>query len=70
MLIVSISISVSGMAKAILEEIIERHHGDMSVFNTGRGTEDIGPWIQNGVPGGSLETKNQKYFYYHHTKGV
>jgi len=28
---------------------------------------DIQSWINAGVPGGSLWTRNEKYFYYHHT---
>ncbi|KAL6434069.1 hypothetical protein ACFW04_005905 [Cataglyphis niger] len=28
---------------------------------------DIDSWIKAGVPGASLWTKNEKYFYYHHT---
>lgn len=28
---------------------------------------DIESWIKAGIPGGSLWTQNEKYFYYHHT---
>jgi len=28
---------------------------------------DIESWINAGIPGGSLWTRNEKYFYYHHT---
>ena len=30
---------------------------------------DITFWIRDGVPGGSLDNANQKYFYFHHTNG-
>lgn len=28
---------------------------------------DISTWVNEGVPGGSLWTQNDKYFYYHHS---
>ena len=30
---------------------------------------DIDPWIRHGVPGGSLDNENSKYFLFHHTNG-
>lgn len=35
----------------------------------GGGGEDIGPWMQHGVPGASLHNENQDYFAYHHSNG-
>ena len=33
----------------------------------GGGGLDVQPWINNGVPGGSIWTQNDRYFNYHHT---
>ena len=27
-------------------------------------------WVSHGVPGGNLDTQNEKYFYFHHTEGM
>ncbi|CAF1566194.1 unnamed protein product, partial [Didymodactylos carnosus] len=35
----------------------------------GDGGTDIGPWMDNGVPGGSLLNENEKYFMFHHSNG-
>ncbi|XP_012221529.2 carboxypeptidase Q [Linepithema humile] len=40
--------------------------GDMKLRNPCQGP-DIESWVNAGVPGGSLWTRNKKYFYYHHT---
>lgn len=40
--------------------------GDMKLKTPGTGP-DIDNWIRAGVPGGSLTTQSDKYFYYHHT---
>lgn len=40
--------------------------GDMKLKSPCTGP-DISYWINAGVPGGSLWTKSEKYFYYHHT---
>ena len=34
-------------------------------FNGG----DNNNWVLQGVPGASLDTQNDKYFYFHHTEG-
>ncbi|KAK2588607.1 hypothetical protein KPH14_006376 [Odynerus spinipes] len=52
----------------VLKEILRLMSplGEMNVRTPNLGP-DIEYWIQNGVPGGSLWNKNDKYFYYHHT---
>ncbi|EZA49732.1 Plasma glutamate carboxypeptidase [Ooceraea biroi] len=40
--------------------------GDMQLRQPCQGP-DIQFWVKAGVPGGSLWTRNEKYFYYHHT---
>lgn len=40
--------------------------GDMKVKSPSS-QPDIGFWINAGVPGGGLWTRNENYFYYHHT---
>lgn len=39
-----------------------------AVFDGADGT-DINPWLQAGVPGGSLENQNDRYFFFHHSNG-
>ncbi|XP_053975914.1 carboxypeptidase Q-like [Hylaeus volcanicus] len=40
--------------------------GQMKLRNPCDGP-DIESWVNAGIPGGSLWTQNEKYFYYHHT---
>lgn len=40
--------------------------GELQLRNPCQGP-DIQFWVRAGVPGGSLWTKNEKYFYYHHS---
>ncbi|KAG7191050.1 hypothetical protein KM043_007096 [Ampulex compressa] len=40
--------------------------GEMKVRTNHEGP-DINDWIEAGVPGGTLWTQSEKYFYYHHT---
>ncbi|XP_076241535.1 carboxypeptidase Q-like isoform X2 [Calliopsis andreniformis] len=40
--------------------------GQMKLRSPNQGP-DIADWVNAGVPGGSLWTRNDKYFYYHHT---
>lgn len=40
--------------------------GEMKLRNP-NGGPDIENWVNAGVPGGSLWTSNEKYFYYHHS---
>ncbi|KZC08566.1 Carboxypeptidase Q [Dufourea novaeangliae] len=54
--------------KCILEKIMSLLHsmGTMKVRSPNAGP-DISYWIDKGIPGGSLWTQNEKYFYYHHS---
>jgi hypothetical protein len=63
-------ILVSGLARAILEEIVERYLSGMGVYDSTGGTADVQLWIRNGVPGSGLENMNSEYWYYHHTEGL
>lgn len=38
-------------------------------INTPQGGPDIDEWVQNKVPGASLWTQNDKYFWFHHSNG-
>ena len=38
-------------------------------LNLGGVGGDITFWIRDGVPGGSLDNENSKYFYFHHSNG-
>eukprot|EP01104_Vermistella_antarctica_P003255 TRINITY_DN1341_c0_g1_i2.p1 TRINITY_DN1341_c0_g1~~TRINITY_DN1341_c0_g1_i2.p1 ORF type:complete len:539 (+),score=129.24 TRINITY_DN1341_c0_g1_i2:1-1617(+) len=40
-----------------------------SLVTTGGDGTDIGPWMDVGVPGGSLANANEDYFFYHHSHG-
>ena len=60
------------MAKAILEETLERYLGNLGcdqVFDGGLGKADISDWIEHGVPGCVLQSQADTYFYFHHTEG-
>ena len=67
-----VTVPVSGLTRAIMEEILETFlrdiNGDNHVIG-GLGKADINQWIVHGVPGASLYTNNSLYFYYHHTEG-
>ncbi|XP_078040367.1 carboxypeptidase Q-like [Augochlora pura] len=54
--------------KCILEEIMKLllPMGNMKLRSPQEGP-DIALWVDAGVPGGSLWTQNDKYFYYHHS---
>ncbi|XP_076638894.1 carboxypeptidase Q-like [Colletes latitarsis] len=54
--------------KCILERIMRllSPMGQMKLRNPHAGP-DIESWVNAGVPGGSLWTQNEKYFYYHHS---
>ncbi|XP_065187047.1 carboxypeptidase Q-like [Sycon ciliatum] len=57
-------------AKAIVTEIMKymAPFNASTVFDGADGT-DIDWWFKNGVPGGSLDNENEKYFYFHHSNG-
>lgn len=40
--------------------------GDMKLRSPCQGP-DIQFWVKAGIPGGSLWTRNENYFYYHHS---
>ena len=64
--------AVSGLARAIMEEILETFLSDVNAAEHvigGLGKADINDWIVHGVPGASLYTNNQDYFHFHHTEG-
>ncbi|XP_033339468.1 carboxypeptidase Q isoform X1 [Megalopta genalis] len=54
--------------KCILEEIMGLllPMGKMKLRSP-QGGPDITSWVDAGIPGGSLWTQNDKYFYYHHS---
>ncbi|XP_076183179.1 carboxypeptidase Q-like [Ptiloglossa arizonensis] len=54
--------------KCVLERIMRllSPMGEMKLRNP-NGGPDIENWVNAGVPGGSLWTSNEKYFYYHHS---
>ncbi|XP_076241534.1 carboxypeptidase Q-like isoform X1 [Calliopsis andreniformis] len=54
--------------KCILERVMKllSPMGQMKLRSPNQGP-DIADWVNAGVPGGSLWTRNDKYFYYHHT---
>ncbi|XP_031838226.1 carboxypeptidase Q-like isoform X2 [Nomia melanderi] len=54
--------------KCILEKIMSLLHslGNMKLRSPQQGP-DIVYWVDAGIPGASLWTQNEKYFYYHHT---
>ncbi|XP_014469284.1 PREDICTED: carboxypeptidase Q-like [Dinoponera quadriceps] len=56
------------MIQCVLERIMRllAPLGDLKLRSPCSGP-DISFWVNAGVPGGSLWTRNEKYFYYHHT---
>ena len=38
-------------------------------YEDGAEGTDIAYWMNAGVPGGSLHTHDEKYFYFHHSNG-
>ncbi|CAL7937445.1 unnamed protein product [Xylocopa violacea] len=58
----------SDQVKCILERIMKllSPMGEMKVRSPHAGP-DINSWIEAGVPGGTLWTESDNYFYYHHT---
>ena len=64
--------TASGLSRAIIEEILEQYLGDLGASQVGiggLGKADISDWINHGVPGASLETQKDTYFFFHHTEG-
>ena len=63
----------SGLTTAIIEEILERFMGDLGTTQVAVGgpfgEADISDWISHGVPGTTLETQRDTYFFFHHTEG-
>lgn len=61
----------SAQAKAIVAEIMKfmQPFNASQMYDDADGT-DINWWFQKGVPGGSLENQNDKYFYFHHSNGM
>ncbi|MEM9998277.1 MAG: M20/M25/M40 family metallo-hydrolase, partial [Bacteroidota bacterium] len=55
---------------ALLEPVVtprpDRYDGQFGLLRGGGGA-DIGPLIRDGVPGMSLNTANEEYFWYHHS---
>ncbi|MEM8556295.1 MAG: M20/M25/M40 family metallo-hydrolase [Bacteroidota bacterium] len=55
---------------ALLEPVVtprpDRYDGQFGLLKGGGGA-DIGPLIRDGVPGMSLNTANEEYFWYHHS---
>ncbi|XP_043793918.1 carboxypeptidase Q-like [Apis laboriosa] len=63
-----ISFTGTQEVKFILEEILKLFSsmGEMKLQSPNDGP-DIDYWVKAGIPGGSLWTQDDKYFYYHHT---
>jgi len=55
-------------ARAIIQSIgvLMKAINTTGVKGSGGGL-DVQPWINNGVPGASIWTQNDRYFNYHHT---
>jgi len=60
----------SNAALSIMQQIALRLSplNATSIFPNEEGP-DIGSWVLAGVPGASLATKNDRYFYFHHSRG-
>ena len=57
-------------ARAIMEEVLSL----LKPINASKLADradggDVSFWIKAGVPGGSLDNENGKYFYFHHSNG-
>jgi carboxypeptidase Q len=59
----------SKRAKDILAEIAKQHLAPIGVTQMadGGGGADTAPLMARGVPGMNIRTRNEKYFWYHHT---
>ncbi|PFX28063.1 carboxypeptidase Q-like [Stylophora pistillata] len=67
---VGIAFKGSKNASVVMEEVMQLlkpiNVTNLKVTNVGG---DITFWIEEGVPGGSLDNENSKYFYFHHSNG-
>ncbi len=61
----------SGLTRAILEELLTQMGpiNATTVSNTTSGTLDVKPWKEAGFPTIALNTADDDYFMFHHTKG-
>ncbi|MGH7703849.1 MAG: M20/M25/M40 family metallo-hydrolase, partial [Gemmatimonadales bacterium] len=57
------ALAVLGQASALLEGI------GAGRLQKGEGDTDIGPLLELGVPGLSLDVEDSRYFWFHHTNG-
>ena len=59
-------------ATLIMQEVLTTMLSDlnMTAINKGAGSQpDTGEWVSRGVPGVSLFSYNEQYFYFHHSQG-
>lgn len=67
-----LNFSGSGLARAIMEEILKNLSdiNTVTVVNGGGSSPDTGLWIdQKGVPGAELYSADEDYFFFHHSNG-
>lgn len=67
---VGLQFTGSDKARAIMQEVMKllAPINVTSLEREGEGT-DINMWMQAGVPGASLHTADQRYFWFHHSDG-
>ncbi|KAL4616910.1 carboxypeptidase Q isoform X2 [Arapaima gigas] len=65
-----IQFSGTQQARAIMREVMKllQPINTTALEEHSEGT-DINPWMEAGVPGASLHTKDRKYFWFHHSNG-
>jgi carboxypeptidase Q len=65
---VGVRFTGSERATAIMREIMALAAGvNATGVAGGGGGTDVSPWLNVGVPGVSMDTRNERYFDYHHT---
>ena len=53
--------------ESLMRPVLETQPANEIGIVAGGGGADIGPMMRDGVPGASLNTANEQYFWYHHT---
>lgn len=57
------------LARCIVAEVLGLFASiNATRLTLGASAPDLSSWIKEGVPGASLSTANEKYFYFHHTE--